>query len=190
MGNTLWCMDFSVGIGRRERKSLANVVDLWPGSDRVDWLFFNVFLMTRDTQGEDDYTNVVRRVYKWFEENDGAECPAGGTCDFKSKAWGIGAFGPLTNVMGKGGAHTEEEMATFFQQATDGISEFSRLKAYIYFDAKDQTVTDLCQPAFQTFFSHSSFKDGLDSEAPYVVKDTAEGEGGEGEGECEVAEPE
>ncbi len=156
--NTVWVMDYSTQIGY---KTGGNVAPLWPGDDRVDWLFFNVFEKKSERRTNQTYSEMVGNIYSDLLRNSSETCPyRNATCNFASKPWGLGAFGTHNDIV-------EEDRVVFLDDALAGITNqtFPKLKAYLYFDAKESAVSPAMQPAYEAFIAAKAFAEN-DAGAP------------------------
>jgi len=181
--NAVWVMDYSVQIANtsfiggpcdsESCEPAAAVAPLWPGDDRVDWVFFNAF-----EKGKHD-GSPKRRLPVLLDEaqavigavtssSKGCHCVAGkdsrcAGCDLKSKPWGLGAF-----AAHGGGAKPVSlaERVRFLNDAAASTANAShrRLEAYLYFDSLDSEIAvngsapPALDAAFRAYLGSSAFK--------------------------------
>lgn len=173
--NAVWAMDYSVKIGNgtlvdqpcddNSCHPAAAVAPLWPGDDRVDWVFYNLFekgkgggkriKATYKQMQDETYHNVLSKI------TSASPGCASGRCDLSSKPWGVGAMG--THGAGDQAVSTDGR-ADFFKDLTSGLAvgEYSRLKAYLYYDSRDSWVdhtsaADVVNVAFKDYMASSAF---------------------------------
>lgn len=173
--NAVWAMDYSAKIGKgkfidrpcedNNCHPAAAVAPLWPGDDRVDWVFYNLFekgerrgrkiKATYKQMQHETYHNVLSKI------TSASPGCASGKCDLSSKLWGIGAMG--THYTGNTPVSTDGR-ADFFKDLASGLvaGNYSRLKAYIYYDSRDSWVNhtsaaDVVNVAFKDYMASPSF---------------------------------
>jgi hypothetical protein len=167
--NVAWAIDYSTGLQRAvtdpktgHTKQWENALELWPGSDKVDWLFFNHFERGMDPKIGNDFNGMFKTTYEMLE---GARDCAVGPCNFQDVAWGVGAYGTSTLPAvpgakpgrGRKGAVLQPDQTKWLQQARDAMPDHPRVKAYIYFDSKMSVIDDYLKPAYAHYLQSPTF---------------------------------
>mmetsp|Transcript_40413 Transcript_40413/g.88361 ORF Transcript_40413/g.88361 Transcript_40413/m.88361 type:complete len:392 (+) Transcript_40413:115-1290(+) len=134
--NAIWGLNF---VGKKE-KAAWKMKAIWPGHEKVDWLFFNFFQTPCTGTHEDSFDTLCGGIYSALDRTDQDECGRGVTCNFHKVNWGIGAFGTASRTDCDKPAVPSEARATFFQTAADTMAQYPRLLAYVYFDAIESAV--------------------------------------------------
>lgn len=131
--NAVWAMDYSSKAAKPSTHPL--LAALWPGDDKIDWLFWNMFEFGQDTKRS--FEDMFETAYNAFETNSGVAQQYGNqsyTADYTTaKYWGLGAWGADVN------SGTEKQRAAFIQESAEvlGSGKYPRFKAQVYFDTYD-----------------------------------------------------
>jgi len=132
--NAVWSTDWSAQISRDNAPLYAA---MWPGSDYVDWNFWNLFWFGPDV-GRSVY-DMTTAAYEIFEASEpqvyeGVEY----TPDYNLvDNWGLGAWGASAT------AFTDEERAALLNEIAEYFDQgtFPKIRAQIYFNSGDEKNT-------------------------------------------------
>jgi len=166
--NVAWAIDYSTKIQRADNvpgtghsKFWEHAMKLWPGADKVDWLFFNHFERGVDPEEGNDFSGMFGETYKMLE--DATDCDVG-PCNFKDVTWGVGAFGtqtiatdPNARSGSKRSAPTPDQRSEWLTQARDNMADHPRVKAYIYYDAKQSVIDDDLKASYMNYLQSPTF---------------------------------
>jgi len=143
--NVVWVMDYA---GKKNPKAFENqVIPLWPGNERVQWLFWNLFQLggPMDTKSG-NFSEQLRRSYANFMDYSSSDY------DFLSKPWGLGAWS-ATDL------ETTCDRISYLRTAMNLISseKYNRFQAAVYFDSKTGLVDEILRPTYQKYLSLDMF---------------------------------
>lgn len=142
VSNVVWVMDYQRAI----YKSFDPVKATWPGHAIVDWLMWNAFGDTdKGTKTKGNFTKLLQIAYDELLQAS----PAFG---FDKATWGIGAYGPKAPVMSpKARVRYMDDVIMDLDR-----TRFPRLKAMIYFDSLNCSVTKDLAPTYNRYL-HSPY---------------------------------
>lgn len=173
--NAVWAMDYSVKIGNGDDVAAgctvqsctppAAVAPLWPGDDRVDWLFYNIFEKAKGSGAhvhlKTSYSQMQDAIYGRLLPSITSASPGceAGKCNFASKPWGVGAMGTSTPPL------PTADRIQFFDDVAACIANgtYPKVKSYTNFDSKDSAIpTTSTDPtgigaAFKKYLASPSF---------------------------------
>ena len=191
VSNAVWVMDYSTQIANtsfigaecsaESCEPAAAVAPLWPGDDRVDWVFFNVFekgkhdgTPKRDFRSiVDDATAVIGSV---SSSSKHCHCVKGRDegctgCDLGTKPWGLGAFASHGGTEKSAKPVSLAGRTRFLHDAAAATggnftsnNSYPRLKAYLYFDSLDSEIAvngsapPALDAAFRAFLASPAFE--------------------------------
>ena len=163
--NAVWVMDYSTQIANTSYigaecnaescHPAAAVAPLWPGDDRVDWVFFNVFEKGKhDLTPKHDFNQIMAasQAVLGSVSSSSAHCHCvkgkdkGCTgCNLGSKPWGLGAFASHGGTDKAAKPVSVAERVRFLHDAAASAAaptnrSSHELKAYLYFDSQDSEV--------------------------------------------------
>mmetsp|Transcript_18777 Transcript_18777/g.40995 ORF Transcript_18777/g.40995 Transcript_18777/m.40995 type:complete len:976 (-) Transcript_18777:61-2988(-) len=143
--NVVWVMDYA---GKKNvRAFTSQVLPLWPGDGKIDWLFWNLFQLGGpfDTRNG-NFSSQLMRSYSNFETYS-----APGT-KFTAIPWGLGAWSATDY-------ETTCDQISYLRTAAEAMSSprYSRFRAAVYFDSKTGIVYPFLRPHYRKYLSMHFF---------------------------------
>jgi len=143
--NVVWVMDYA---GKKNvRAFTSQVLPLWPGDGKIDWLFWNLFQLGGPFNTRNgNFSSQLMRSYSNFETYSTT-----GT-KFTAIPWGLGAWS-ATDL------ESECDQISYLRTAAAAMSspQYSRFRAAVYFDSKTGIVYDWLRPHYRKYLAMNFF---------------------------------